>query len=79
MAVIRTAEGTRMMLGLIRRFLRAIRHRRRWGELAAAAEAAADRATADLNRRVRIRATSAGRTRDRSSNAAPRIPLPPDA
>jgi hypothetical protein len=44
-----------MMFGLIERLLRAIRHRRRWGDLAAAAEAAADAATADLDRRVRRR------------------------
>jgi hypothetical protein len=36
---------------LIGAFLGRIRYRRRWGQLAAAAEAAADKATADLNRR----------------------------
>jgi hypothetical protein len=39
------------MFGLMRVFLGKIQYRRRWGRLAAAAEAAADSATADLDRR----------------------------
>jgi hypothetical protein len=41
------------MFGLMRVFLGKIQYRRRWGRLAAAAEAAADSATADLDRRER--------------------------
>jgi hypothetical protein len=70
-----------MMFGLMKGRLRAIRYRRRWGDLAAAAEAAADGATADLDRRMR------GRSRRRWPDgrppaeppAAPRVRLPPGA
>ena len=43
------------MFGLMRVFLGRIHYRRRWGRLAAAAEAAADSATADLDHRERSR------------------------
>jgi hypothetical protein len=43
------------MFGLMRLFLGKIQYRRRWGRLAAAAEAAADSATADLDHRERSR------------------------
>jgi hypothetical protein len=43
------------MFELIRVFLGKIQYRRRWGRLAAAAEAAADRATANLDHRERSR------------------------
>ncbi len=71
-----------MMVRFIEGLLRSIRFRRRWGDLAAAAEAAADGATADLDRRVR------GRGRRRWPEAppsvehhpaAPRVPVPPEA
>jgi hypothetical protein len=41
------------MFGLMRAVLGRIRYRRRWGRLAAAAEAAADKATADFDRHER--------------------------
>lgn len=41
------------MFGLMGAFLRRLRYRRRWGKVAAAAEAAANVATADLSRRER--------------------------
>lgn len=43
------------MAGLIAKLLGAIRYRRRWRILAAAAEAAANKATTELDRRVRDR------------------------
>jgi hypothetical protein len=39
------------MLGLVRAVLGRMRHRRRWAKIAAAAAAAANRATANLDRR----------------------------
>jgi hypothetical protein len=43
------------MFGLMRRILGRVSYRRRWGRLAAAAAAAADSATRDLDRRERSR------------------------
>ncbi|MBV1796540.1 hypothetical protein [Siccirubricoccus sp. G192] len=43
------------MFGMMRVFLGKIQYRRRWGRLAAAAEAAADSATADLDHREQSR------------------------
>ncbi|MCB4823592.1 hypothetical protein [Roseicella aerolata] len=43
------------MAGLIGKLLGAIRYRRRWRILAAAAEVAADKATTELDRHVRDR------------------------
>lgn len=63
------------MLGLVAEFLRVIRYRRRWHALAAAAQAAADNATADLDRRIR------DQNRQRKPGASPRTarPFPPHA
>ncbi len=57
------------MFGLMRAFLGRIRYRRRWGRLAAAAEAAADKATADLDRHQRGRRSRRGRRRPHRSDA----------
>lgn len=43
------------MAGPITKLFRVIRYRRRWHALAATAEAAADKATAELDRRVQDR------------------------
>jgi hypothetical protein len=59
----------RGMFGLMRTFLGRIRYRRRWGELAAAAEAAADKADADLDRHKRDRRSRRGQRRPHRSDA----------
>lgn len=75
-AVGRATEGTHVMFDLIKGLLRAIHYRQRWGGLAAA-KAAADAATADLDRRIRSR--SRRRRPDKrppaKRPAAPRVPL----
>lgn len=53
------------MFGLVRTLLGRMRYRRRWSGLAAAAEAAADSATAEANRQDRGR-------RPRNENDRPR-------
>ena len=64
------------MVSLIAKLLGTIRYRRRWRILAAAAEAAADKATMELDHHVRDRGRRHGADRrpplERSS--APRIP-----
>jgi hypothetical protein len=62
------------MAGPLAEFLRKIRYRRRWRDLAAAARSAADEATADLDRRVRDRNR---RRRPGERPAAERVPPRP--
>ena len=49
------------MLGFVRAVLGRMRHRRRWAKIAAAAAAAADLATADLDRRRGLERNAARR------------------
>jgi hypothetical protein len=64
------------MAGLIAKLLGAIRYRRRWRILAAAAEAAADKATMELDRQVRDRGRPHRAGQRRSAGAAARAAHP---
>ena len=61
------------MAGLITKLLGAIRYRRRWRALAAAAEAAADKVTTEFDRHVRDR----GRRRRSGQRPSAKQPLAP--
>ncbi|CAA9214814.1 MAG: hypothetical protein AVDCRST_MAG08-341 [uncultured Acetobacteraceae bacterium] len=65
------------MFGLTRTLFGKMRYRRRWGRLAAAAIAAADSATADLDRRRRSwsgKRQPAAQATDGRQGASPRFP-----
>jgi hypothetical protein len=64
------------MAGLIAKLLGAVRYRRRWRALAAAAEAAADKATTELDLRVRDQGRRR-RTDQRHSTERPLAPQIP--